>query len=270
MSAEEALIAGLRAVSREAAPCKICGADAPLYGVVDFHRSCEEVRGRHLPLSGIPIYYRRCPRCGFLFTESFDDWTDAEFKKYIYNDGYLAVDPDYAGGRAAHQAGILQQLFRNDKGRLRVLDYGGGNGTLAELLPRAGFRAAATYDPFTPAHEQSPVGRFEVITCFETFEHMADPKAGIAAIANHLDEPGIVVMSTVFQPANINRLKMNWWYIGPRNGHISLFSRRALAIAWRNVGFVLATHDDNLHIAYRRLPDFARHLLPDSQVSERA
>ena len=32
--------------------------------MVDFHKSCEDRRGLDLPLSGVPIYYRRCAACG--------------------------------------------------------------------------------------------------------------------------------------------------------------------------------------------------------------
>src|SRR5688572_11644768 len=77
------------------APCKICGADSPLFGVCDFNRSCEEGRGKFLPLSGIAIYYRRCSSCGLLFTEAFDRWAEDEFKAHIYNGGYAVVDPDF-------------------------------------------------------------------------------------------------------------------------------------------------------------------------------
>jgi len=259
------MIAGLRTVSPEAVPCKICGAGAPLYGVVDFHRSCEEARGRFLPLSGVAIYYRRCSACGFLFTDCFDDWTEADFKKYIYNDGYLEVDPDYAETRPAFCARTVAQLFDKDKARLRVLDYGGGNGMVARLLQSAGFLTAETYDPFTPEYDRLTEGRFEVVTCFETLEHLPDPNAGISAIASRIGEAGIAVISTLVQPADFDRQKMNWWYIGPRNGHISLFSRPALAAAWRRAGFNLASFNENLHIAFRQLPDFAVHLIRREQ-----
>ncbi len=36
--------------------CKICGGASPLFGVVDFHKSCIEAQGKTLNLSGRPIY----------------------------------------------------------------------------------------------------------------------------------------------------------------------------------------------------------------------
>src|ERR1700757_2877271 len=78
-----------------AIPCKICSMEAPLYGTVDFNKSCVEVTGKSLPPTGVPIPYRRSPRCGFLFTTAFDHWDTAQFKQFIYNDEYVEVDPEY-------------------------------------------------------------------------------------------------------------------------------------------------------------------------------
>jgi hypothetical protein len=94
------MIENLKPVSAETAPCKICGGEALLFGVVDFNRSCEIPNGIALALTGTPIYYRRCGSCGFLFTDAFDNWNKDEFRTYIYNDAYCSVDPGYvARGR---------------------------------------------------------------------------------------------------------------------------------------------------------------------------
>ena len=45
----------LRPVDLRPTPCKVCGAPAPLFGVQDFNRSCEELRGRFLPLAGVQV-----------------------------------------------------------------------------------------------------------------------------------------------------------------------------------------------------------------------
>jgi hypothetical protein len=48
---------------------------------------------------------------------------------------------------------------------------------------------------------------------------------------------------------------MNWWYIGPRNGHISVFTRTALASAWQRHGFMvgLSTMIATLRVASCRI-----------------
>jgi len=250
----------LTPVSAALIRCKICGEPAPLYGTVDFNRNCEISGAVKLPPSGTPVRYRRCRACGFLFTDAFDGWSRDDFKTHIYNDGYAAVDPDYAESRPRNNAAAVITSFGAQKSERRLLDYGGGNDALCAQLREAGFPVAITYDPFVPDFATRPDGKFDLVTCFETLEHMPDPVAGIGDIVAQLDEPGLVLFSTLLQPADFDQLGMNWWYVGPRNGHISLFSRTALAKAWGRHGFRTASFDDNMHVAFRTLPDFARHL----------
>ena len=252
----------LKSASIALTPCKICSEPAPLLGVVDFNKCCEEPRGFKLPLSGTPVYYRRCQACGFLFTDAFDDWSTEEFKAHIYNDGYLAVDPDYTLNRPRDNAGVVQQVFGGLKEERRVLDYGGGNDVFCSELRTAGFPVAITYDPFTPEFAHRPEGEFDLITCFETLEHMPDPNGGITAILENIADPGMVLFTTMLQPDDFSRLGLNWWYVGPRNGHVSLYSREALIRAWGKHGYKTASFTENLHVAFRTLPRFAKHLLP--------
>jgi 2-polyprenyl-6-hydroxyphenyl methylase/3-demethylubiquinone-9 3-methyltransferase len=250
----------LKAASNAPVPCKICGQAAPLYGVVDFHKSCVEQHSKRLPLSGIPVYYRRCEACSFLFTDGFDDWSEAEFKAHIYNADYLAVDPEYVEIRPRDTAIAVEKLFGAYKPELRVLDYGGGNDVLCSALRGAGFPVAVTYDPFVDDYARRPDGTFNLVTCFETIEHMPDPMAGIAAILASLAEPGLVLFSTLLQPQDFDKVGLHWWYVGPRNGHVSIFSREALIIAWKRHGYQTASFNPNLHVAYRALPAFAKHI----------
>ena len=62
------------------------------------------------------------------------------------------------------------------------LDFGGGNDVLCSELRAAGFPVATTYDPFVPEYAKPPDGKFNLVTCFETLEHVPDPIAGIGAI----------------------------------------------------------------------------------------
>ena len=76
------IIDSLRPLSTAPCPCKICGGPATPWSR-RFHESCEEVHGVRLSLSGVPIYYRRCADCKFLFTDAFDDWNTEQFKTYL-------------------------------------------------------------------------------------------------------------------------------------------------------------------------------------------
>ena len=246
----------LKPVSAAALPCKICGGPAALYGVVDFHKSCEEARGFRLPLSGVPIYYRRCVACGFLFTDAFDDWSEGEFKEHIYNDDYHAVDPDYKGARPRSNADLVTRLWAAHKADMKVLDFGGGDDVFCAALRANGFPVAVTYDPMVPNYARRPQGKFDLVTCFETLEHLPDPAGGIARMLEYVAEPGLIFYSTLAQPADFDKHGLAWWYVGPRNGHVSIFTRQALAAAWGRHGYKTLSLSDAAHLAFRTLPSF--------------
>ena len=105
------MTAELKPVAEAQAICKCCGATAWLCGVVDFHKNCEVQRRHPLPISGIPIYYHRCPTCGFIFTTAFDHFTHEDFARHIYNGDYIFVDPDYQDERPRGNAGLISNLF---------------------------------------------------------------------------------------------------------------------------------------------------------------
>lgn len=245
----------------DTAPCKCCESQASLFGVCDFNKNCEEHRGVHLPLSGIPIYYYRCPKCGFIFTRQFDLATEEEFKQRIYNDAYVTVDPDYAVIRPRANANTLAKQFAGSKESLRILDYGGGNGELAHSLREQGFNAT-TYDPFVPEFSARPGESFDLIVAFEVMEHVPEPLLTLRDMDSFLDKNGgLILFSTLLVPAEIEKVKMDWWYIAPRNGHISIFSQAGLGVLLRKCGLQLASASPGLHFGCRSVPNFATHLV---------
>jgi len=252
-----------RDISQVASPnpvaCLICGDQSFLCGVVDFHKSCLEQRGLKLNFLGIPVYYRRCAGCGFIFCDTFKDWSPDEFRSHIYNADYKIVDPDYDSVRPAANADLLRELFQRRLGSLRLVDYGGGNGRLAALLREIGCYAES-YDPFSP-DDVRPLKKGDIVTAFEVIEHAIKPQETLLDILSLLNENGIIIFSTVVQPNNIDQIMLNWWYVGPRNGHVSIFSRDSLHILFKNYGLNVASISDGLHFAFKTLPPFAAHLI---------
>jgi SAM-dependent methyltransferase len=240
------------------AACKVCQGPSPLFGVVDFHKSCIEAQGQRLALSGQPIYYRRCKQCAFTFTDAFDAWPPEAFQRNIYNSDYLKVDPDFTELRPAGNANMVASTFQTSRSSLRILDFGGGAGLLAQRLRDHGF-SATTYDPFSNFNEMPP-DTFDLITCFEVMEHVPSPKQTVATMIALLQEQGAILFSTLLQPATFEKTGLSWWYAGPRNGHISLYSPQSLAHLFAPHGMKVASFSEGLHIAYRQIPPFAAHL----------
>jgi SAM-dependent methyltransferase len=243
--------------------CPVCGAPCELLGSVDFNKSCEEVRGLHLPPAGRTVDYVMCVACNFCFAPEFGAWSAEDFAREIYNDGYGRVDPDHADVRPRANAESLLLTF-GERGRgIRHLDYGGGAGLLSRLLRESGWDSTS-YDPFFD-HGVRPgrLGTFQLITCYEVFEHVADVNGLARNLASLLADDGLILFSTLVSDGELRRHQpVSWWYASPRNGHISLYSASSLNILAGKHGFSMASFSPGMHVFWRRqFPGWARHLL---------
>ena len=240
--------------------CKACDTPSPVMGSVDFNKNCEDRRRAALPLSGRAVAYHRCPACALVFTGDFDGWDREDFRTKIYDDGYADVDPDFAGSRPVASAELIGKLFGPACHGLDVLDFGGGDGALATLLTRQYGMEAEVYDPFNPACDVAPERQYSLVTCFEVLEHTPNPRATIREVAARVQENGVVVFSTLLQPGDFMQRGLNWWYVAPRNGHVTIYSAQSLHALWAEQGFKVISHGDGLHVAHRTLPAFAEGL----------
>jgi Methyltransferase domain len=213
-------------------PCKICGQDAPFFDVVDFNKC---VGFYCFGPADIAVDWHRCDECGFLFTRFFDDWTHDDFRRFIYNDDYVLVDPEYASVRPILVADHLAQ-FLGDFKDARILDYGAGGGLFANRLMELGFKRIESYDPFSlPV---LPSGQFDLITCTEVIEHIPSPLTALQEMQSLLSQDGCIIIGESLQPPDIAELRGNWWYVAPRNGHVSTFADRSFAALAELLGLV--------------------------------
>jgi 2-polyprenyl-6-hydroxyphenyl methylase/3-demethylubiquinone-9 3-methyltransferase len=239
--------------------CKCCGDESLLFGVVDFNKNCEIRRQDPLPMSGVPIFYHRCPRCGFIFTIAFDEFSNERFIEIIYNEQYALVDPEYIEARPQSCAQFLCQAFAHHKS-MSILDYGCGAGRLASLLREQGFDHVENYDPFVKEFSTRPKGRFDCVVSFEVMEHSNRPAETFNDIGTFMDEDGVLFFTTLLQPREIAGIGVGWWYIAPRNGHVSIFSSDALAAVVKPLGWYISSMTSSMHVGYRR-PEFAAHIV---------
>ena len=241
--------------------CPICEQNATFYASVDFNKSCADSEGAVLPPSGLPVHYYLCDTCQFVLAPDMCDWNDSDFLAHVYNDEYIRVDPDYVESRPLFCADLIHKIFSDEISRIRHLDYGGGNGRLTEILRERGFDTE-TFDPF-PENDiaVSDLGKFNLITAFEVFEHVPDPNVLMNHLKSLMDEECLVYFTTVLSDGNVtDGEQFDWWYASPRNGHISLYSEFSLQVLAAKNGLGFASKDGNTHLFWNNLPSWAEKL----------
>lgn len=240
--------------------CPVCGGGCSLLDVMDLNKSCG-VRGEYPSLAGIPIYYSLCSKCGFCFAPELVTWKLEEFEERIYNDKYVFVDPDYIENRPRANAANLIARFGDRAHSIKHLDYGGGSGLLAKLLRESNWQSIS-YDPFVDRNIRiEQLGKFDLITAFEVFEHVPDVQKLMSNLRLLLSSNGIIYFSTLLSDGNIHHnQRITWWYASPRNGHISLFSKNSLQVLAQKSGFNFGSDWVGLHVFFTNIPLWANSL----------
>jgi SAM-dependent methyltransferase len=201
--------------------------------------------------TGISVHYCSCNSCGHIWTACLDDWSDSDFQRNIYNDDYVLADPPFTYDRPARNAAMIDDMVGEFRKGLAILDWGGGNGLMARMLAGRGYRNVISYDPFYGDNPLTPGLPFDLVTCFEVIEHVPDQRTLFADLASHVAPDGALLFSTLVQPADIEELRLGWWYARPRNGHIRLHSRESLELCLSREGLRLKSLSDEIHVAFR-------------------
>lgn len=169
----------------------------------------------------------QCPACGFIGYEEVT-WLQEAYEKPINPSdvGYVFRNVQFAG--------ILARLF-NDKGILDrfFLDYGSGYGMFVRLMRDRGYHfhsldpyCESLFAPHTTACSKR-FGKYQLITAFEVFEHLADP---VESLEEMLKLGDAVLFTTDLVPHPPPRAE-DWDYYGFEHGqHIALWTSKSLGI----------------------------------------
>jgi hypothetical protein len=68
--------------------------------------------------------------------------------------------------------------------------------------------------------------------------------SALREIKTFLTPQGVAHVQTALQPSDIETIRANWWYVAPRNGHVSIFSLQALCAAAGASGLQLLVDQD--------------------------
>ena len=218
--------------------CKICAAAA-------------EFVFRKTVLHNYDVAYYQCTQCGFLQTED-PYWLDE-----AYNSAITSLDIGLLS-RNVSLRNRLAFIIEKHYPKAKCLDYAGGYGTFTRLMRDWGFDFHHI-DPycenifaknFTVTETDAP---FALITAFELFEHMADPRTELAKILTYGSD---IVLTTEFQPQDGSALA-DWWYIVPETGqHVSFYTLKSLTHLAGQFGLNIYSDGRSVHVLTRKnLPD---------------
>ncbi len=232
--------------------CKICRSPSSRFDMLDFEKFVSPTPFTR-SLSCVPVIYWRCSQCRFIFTAFFDRFTPSLWSRHVYNDQYHVVDGEFAEIRPSLDAKAVQSYFPDLKDTAIGLDFGGGHGRTAQLLRDSGW----TYDCHDPfgVDELQPerIGRYNLCTAFEVLEHLPDPVASLRTLlTNATPGPLILLVGTAVTDGSVSEAtRLAWSYAGPRNGHISLFSRRSLEVLADQLGLLYTSCSPSTHALSR-------------------
>ncbi|WP_411052387.1 class I SAM-dependent methyltransferase [Tritonibacter sp. SIMBA_163] len=202
--------------------CPVCSSlSCPILARSSNHSCGVRFGGRSSSDPGEQAVYGECKVCGHVATDYFDGWPDRRFKEQIYNADYHIHDPGYVARRPKSTADAVTRFYSTST---RVLDYGSGSGLLPEHLSEVGVDAVA-FDPMT-LELTAISGQYDLLLCIEVLEHVPNPQAAAETLLRLAADEADIVVTTLLLP---EASEHDYWWLGPRNGHIHAFSPNSLA-----------------------------------------
>jgi Methyltransferase domain len=197
-------------------------------GTTERCRCCDTISSYYetaTVLGRYKVRYYCCPTCAFIQTEP-PFWLEESYKSPM-------TSCDLGGVSRPTLNSVLTKAVINwffDAGG-RFLDFGGGYGVFTRWMRDEGYDFFH-YDQhctnlFAPGNDADVSGsvRYELVTAFEVFEHLAEPAKTVAHLLSISDS---ILFSTELLPIPAPPIA-DWWYYGPEHGqHIAFFTRVAL------------------------------------------
>jgi SAM-dependent methyltransferase len=191
-----------------------------------------------------------CEVCDLVFAESVPD---SEWFKDSYRDA--AFDAETESHYAANTYGVeLRRVLPRLLQRQAALDIGAGDGAFLAQLLDSGFNQVIGIEPSVePVNRASPAVKpmlrrvffnpaefepasFDLITCFQTLEHLEDPLS-LCQAAHQLLRPGGILLTAVHNfRAPLARI------LGKRSPiydieHLQLFSPQSMKLLYQKTDF---------------------------------
>jgi hypothetical protein len=189
------------------------------------------------------VKYFRCPACQFLQTE-YPYWPDEAYSSAISDLDLGSVN------RATSNSTLVEgTILLGFNPKAKFVDWGGGYGILTRLMRDRGFdfywRDRYCENLFAKQFIASSESKYELLTAFEVFEHLANPIEDIGAMKTWASN---ILFSTNLQPRNSEALE-DWWYLTREHGqHVSLYSTKSLKYLANRFALHLQSDGSSIHL----------------------
>ncbi|WP_331775097.1 class I SAM-dependent methyltransferase [Sulfurospirillum sp. 1612] len=202
--------------------CKICHHDTTLINDVKQNKK-----------------YHQCHACQTIWMDQ-ECFLDDSKEKQQYNQHHNNFE---STGYVKMFENFLDYFWSDlPKDATQALDFGSGPGpVLAEILKRRGLQADG-YDKFFQPEKVYEDKQYDLITCTEVLEHVADPKALLMLFKKHLKNRGIIAIMTLFH-TNDSREFLDWWYHRDPT-HITFYTPHSFEVLADMCGLNIIKHDD--------------------------
>ena len=190
--------------------CKICGAPS-------------EFTFRGFILNKHIVDYHRCSSCEFLQTDE-PHWLAEAYSDAISDFDIGLLWRANKGVRMVD--GIIGSFFNPNA---KFVDWGGGYGVFTRMMRDIGYdyywRDPYAKNLFAKTFVAAQATSYELMTCFEVFEHLPDP---MSEIEEMLMLSSNIFFTTELLPAD-HAQQETWWYLAKDSGqHISFYSTQTL------------------------------------------
>jgi hypothetical protein len=211
-------------------------------------RICQQSTTRVLQkkvLNKYDVNYFQCNSCNFIQTEE-PYWLQEAYENVITKLDIGMVSRNLY--LKEQVPSIIDAFFSESK---IMLDYAGGYGLFVRIMRDLGYdfyrqdvycdNLFAEYFDIT----DTDTSKFDILTAFEVFEHLADP---IPEIEKMFALSENIIFTTVIPPKDISDFN-SWWYLSPLTGqHISFFTIKALKYIAEKFGKRFYSNGNNIHL----------------------
>ncbi len=214
--------------------CKICGNQVTRI-------FAKQLLGKH------DVAYYQCTSCDFIQTED-PYWLEEAYSSAISDLDLGPVNRAVTGAKLTE--GVILAGFDPSA---KFIDWGGGYGIFTRLMRDLGYDFywidRYCQNLFAKQFVANTSTAYELMTCFEVFEHLVQP---MDEISDMLKFSGNILFTTLLHPRPSHEIE-TWWYLTPEHGqHISLYAIGSLQVIARTFHLHLSSDGVGTHLLSRK------------------